>query len=137
MIPARQTLPATSDGLDQLILRVADSPEERLYVLQQLLGEPACRQLGICPIPKGFKLSVVIPVFNERQWVRELLERVQAVPLPKEIILVDDCSTDATRDILKELEDEEGIRVVYQSHNQGKGAALREGFRHATGDVVI
>ena len=112
-------------------------PAERLYVLQQLLGEPACRQLGIYPIPKGFKLSVVIPVYNERQWVRELLGRVQAVPIPKEIIIVDDCSTDGTRDILKELEDDEGVRVIYQPVNQGKGAALREGFRHATGDVVI
>jgi glycosyltransferase involved in cell wall biosynthesis len=112
------------------------SREERVQMLQRLLGEPACRQLGIYPIPPGFKLSVVIPVYNEKQWIREILRRVQAVPIPKEIIVVDDCSTDGTRDILREQQAEE-LRVFYQQVNQGKGAALREGFRHATGDVVL
>jgi glycosyltransferase involved in cell wall biosynthesis len=121
---------------NQLIERVAQSPEERNELLRRLLGEGLSRQLGIIPLPAEFKLSVVIPVYNERRWVRELLQRVQAVPIPKEIILVDDCSTDGTRDILKSLEGN-GVQVVYQPHNQGKGAALREGFRHASGDVVI
>src|SRR3954447_10856178 len=112
------------------------SPEARLQLLHKLLGEPACRQLGVYPIPEGFKLSVVIPVYNEERWVREVVRRVQAVPIPKEIVIVEDCSTDSTRDILRELESDE-VRVFYQPHNQGKGAALREGFRHATGDVVI
>jgi glycosyltransferase involved in cell wall biosynthesis len=112
------------------------SPEERVALLQRLLGEPACRQLGIYPLPRGFKLSVVIPVYNEKQWIRELVRRVQAVPILKEIVLVDDCSTDGTRDILRTLEGE-GLRVIYQEFNQGKGAALREGFKHVTGDVVI
>ncbi|MBM3994336.1 MAG: glycosyltransferase family 2 protein [Planctomycetes bacterium] len=115
---------------------MAAFPEKREMLLRQLLGEQACRQLGIYPIPENFKLSVVIPVYNEKQWVRELVSRVQAVPIPKEIILVDDCSTDGTRDILKELE-AEGCRVIYQEKNQGKGAALRTGFQHATGDVII
>jgi glycosyltransferase involved in cell wall biosynthesis len=119
-----------------LLERAAASPEERVEVLLRLLGPDACRRLGIYPIPAGFKVSVVIPVYNERQWVRELVRRVQAVPLPKEIIIVDDCSTDGTRDILAELETED-VRVFLQPHNQGKGAALREGFRHARGDVVI
>jgi glycosyltransferase involved in cell wall biosynthesis len=121
---------------DPLLERVANDPAERVRVLQRLLGEPACRQLGIYPIPAGFKLSVVIPVYNEEQWVRELLRRVQAVPIPKEIIVVDDCSTDSTRTILRELASEV-VRVFYQEVNQGKGAALREGFKHCTGDVVI
>jgi glycosyltransferase involved in cell wall biosynthesis len=59
------------------------------------------------------------------------------VPIPKEIILVDDCSTDGTRDILKEMEQEGGVTVVYQTVNRGKGAALRTGFQAATGDVVV
>jgi glycosyltransferase involved in cell wall biosynthesis len=121
---------------NQLVERVAQSPEERNELLRRLLGEGLCRRLGIIPLPAEFRLSVVIPVYNERRWVRELLQRVQAVPIPKEIIVVDDCSTDGTRDILKSLEGN-GVQVVYQPHNQGKGAALREGFRHATGDVVI
>jgi glycosyltransferase involved in cell wall biosynthesis len=126
----------TDSGLDDIIQRLEASPNDRAVVLQRLLGEPACRQLGIYPIPEDFKLSVVIPVYNERQWVRELLRRVQAVPIPKEIVIVDDCSTDGTREILKALESPE-VRVIFQEYNQGKGAALREGFRHATGNVVL
>jgi glycosyltransferase involved in cell wall biosynthesis len=113
------------------------SPEQRVDMLNRLLGEPACRQLGIYPIPDGFKLSVVIPVYNEKQWIREVLRRVQAVPIPKEIIVVDDCSTDGTRDILRELDGTGGLRVFYQAVNRGKGAALREAFKHAAGDVVL
>jgi len=104
--------------------------------VQQLLGEPACRHLGIYPLPEGFKLSVVIPVYNEKQWVGELVRRVRAVPIPKEIILVDDCSTDGTRDVLRDLAGGD-VRVYYQEHNQGKGAALRRGFAQATGTVVL
>jgi glycosyltransferase involved in cell wall biosynthesis len=110
--------------------------EDRLTTLHRLLGEPACRQLGIYPIPPGFKLSVVIPVYNEKQWITELVRRVQEVPIPKEVLLVDDFSTDGTRDILRTLEGE-NVRVFYQPVNRGKGAALREGFKHATGDVVL
>ena len=113
------------------------SPAEREALLRRLLGEPACRQLGIYPIPEGFKLSVVIPVYNEERWIREVVRRVRAVPIPKEIVIVEDCSTDGTRTVLKELDAEGDLRVFYPPHNQGKGAALREGYRHATGDVVI
>ncbi len=122
--------------LDPWIERLANSPPERLQFVQALLGGAACRQLGIFPLPEGFKLSVVIPVYNEKQWIRELISRVQAVPIPTEIIIVDDCSTDGTRDILRELASDT-IRIFFQDHNQGKGAALREGFRHASGDVVL
>jgi glycosyltransferase involved in cell wall biosynthesis len=119
-----------------VIRRLGDSPGERSQFLQQLLGPGACRQLGLQPMPEGFKLSVVIPVFNERQWLPELLRRVQEVPMPKEIVIVDDCSTDGTRDYLRTLDDD-NIHVVFQEKNGGKGAALREGFRHATGTVVL
>jgi glycosyltransferase involved in cell wall biosynthesis len=125
-----------SKDLNLLVDQLEESPELRYPVLRRLLGEAACRKLGICPIPPGFKLSVVIPVYNEERWVRELIRRVQAVPIPKEIIIVDDCSTDGTRAILRELEGDE-IHVFYQPVNHGKGAALREGFRHATGDVIV
>ncbi|QUV84713.1 glycosyltransferase family 2 protein [Chloracidobacterium aggregatum] len=86
------------------------------------------------------RLSVVIPVYNERRTLRELIARVQAVrlPLEKEIICVDDCSTDGTTDILRELAaTQPNLRVLFQPVNRGKGAALREGFRQATGDYVI
>jgi len=123
--------------LDGLIARLSVSPSERSQVLQRLLGERVCRQLGIFPLPDCFQLSVVIPVYNERQWIRELVRRVAAVPIPKEILIVDDCSTDGTREILRDLERQVDVRVIYQLHNQGKGAALRTGFQHARGDIIL
>jgi glycosyltransferase involved in cell wall biosynthesis len=122
---------------------VANLPEEwsgtraeRIEMLRRSLGESACRQLGIYPLPTGFKLSVVVPVYNEERWIREVVRRIQAVDIPKEVIIVDDCSTDDTRAILRELEGGD-IRVFYQQRNQGKGAALRRGFQEATGDVIL
>jgi glycosyltransferase involved in cell wall biosynthesis len=82
------------------------------------------------------KLSVVIPVYNEKGTIREIYDSVRAVDIDKEIILVDDCSTDGTREILQGLADET-TRVFMHDRNMGKGAALRTGFRNATGDIVI
>jgi len=82
------------------------------------------------------KISVVIPVFNEKLTVSEIVRRVRAVPLEKEIIIVDDGSTDGTREVLAGLKHPE-IKVITQERNRGKGAALRRGFREATGDIVI
>jgi len=136
--PALLEKPTPGDDTPPAVIDrpVLDLTPQRVAHLRELLGDTICRQLGIPVVPEGFVLSVVIPVFNERQWIREVLRRVQAVAIPKEIILVDDFSTDGTRNILKELESNE-VRVFYQPHNQGKGAALREGFKHATGDVVL
>jgi glycosyltransferase involved in cell wall biosynthesis len=137
MITAELNDLAMSPTLEELHPSLPASSQARVEILRQLLGEAACRQLGIYPIPEGFKLSVVIPVYNEERWIREVIRRVQAVEIPKEIIIVDDCSKDGTRAILKTLEADETIRVFYQDVNQGKGAALRRGFAEATGDVVI
>ncbi|HET6962047.1 MAG TPA: glycosyltransferase family 2 protein [Terriglobia bacterium] len=82
------------------------------------------------------KLSVVIPVYNEKNSLLEIIRRVQAVPIEKEIILVDDFSTDGTRDLLRDVE-RRGFKVLYHEKNQGKGAALRTGFQRATGEFVI
>jgi glycosyltransferase involved in cell wall biosynthesis len=83
-------------------------------------------------------LSVVIPVYNERATIHEILRRVRAVPINKQIVVVDDYSTDGTREILTELEQtDRDLHVVYHHVNQGKGAALRTGFREATGQVVL
>jgi glycosyltransferase involved in cell wall biosynthesis len=124
------------EKLETFFNQIADSPAQRYYFLRRLIGDAGCKKLGIFPLPERFRLSVVIPVFNERPWIRELVRRVQKVPIPKEIILVDDCSTDGTREVLRELEGGD-VRVFYQPANRGKGAALREGFNKATGDVVI
>ncbi len=84
------------------------------------------------------KLSVVIPVYNEAATVAELISRVQAVDVPKEIIVVDDGSTDGTRDVLEDLKGRfENMQILLQPRNRGKGAALRLGFERATGDYVL
>src|SRR5690554_101815 len=81
-------------------------------------------------------MSVVIPVYNERATVLNLLRRVREVPLHLEVIVVDDGSTDGTRELLPGLEGSLIDRLVMHEQNRGKGAALRTGFAHATGDVV-
>ncbi len=83
------------------------------------------------------KLSVIIPVFNEVGSIREIVRRVQKTRLPNEIIIVDDCSTDGTRDLLAELEGKRGVRVILHEKNQGKGAAVRTGLAAARGDVIL
>jgi glycosyltransferase involved in cell wall biosynthesis len=83
------------------------------------------------------KLSVIIPIYNEEKTLNQILECVQATGLPEEIILIDDGSTDGTRDLLFKLKDRDGIKVVYLSQNQGKGAAVRAGISAAAGDVIL
>ena len=84
------------------------------------------------------KLSIVIPVYNEKDTLEEIFRRVQAAPYEKEIIAVDDASEDGSRDILSRLAQEyDNVRLFYHENNQGKGAALRTGFAQVTGDVVI
>jgi glycosyltransferase involved in cell wall biosynthesis len=84
------------------------------------------------------KLSVVIPCFNEIGTIAQVVEAVKASPVKDcEIIIVDDCSTDGTRDLLKSTMELQVDRIIYHDRNQGKGAALRTGFSAATGDIVI
>jgi glycosyltransferase involved in cell wall biosynthesis len=88
--------------------------------------------------PITLRLSVVIPCFNERATVNELIDRVHAVPIQKQVIVVDDCSTDGSREMLCARARERGdITLVLRERNGGKGAAVQAGLRKADGDVVI
>jgi glycosyltransferase involved in cell wall biosynthesis len=88
--------------------------------------------------PLTLRASVVIPCFNERDTVLELIDRVQAAPVDKEVIVVDDFSTDGTRDLLQKRVEERGdIILELRARNGGKGAAVQAGLKRATGDVVI
>jgi glycosyltransferase involved in cell wall biosynthesis len=114
-------------------------------MLERMLGAAACRQLGFYAIPPDLVLSVVIPIFNEEDTLRDIVHKVRSVPIKKEIVLVDDCSRDKSREIMHDLaaelkaEPDEMNTIVTAFHekNRGKGAALRTGFEHVSGDVVI
>jgi len=83
------------------------------------------------------KISVIIPVFNEADTIDALLRRVKNVPVVNEIVVVDDCSTDGTREILKGLEKEIGFKLAFHDKNRGKGAAVRTALDYVTGDYVV
>jgi glycosyltransferase involved in cell wall biosynthesis len=82
------------------------------------------------------KLSVIIPVYNEKATIRQILDKVLAVPLEKEIILVDDCSNDGSREMLKGIS-MSGVVTVFHDVNKGKGASIRTGLQYVTGDLVV
>jgi glycosyltransferase involved in cell wall biosynthesis len=123
---------------------------DRVDVLQRLLGKELSRKLGVYRLPEGFRLSVVIPVYNEIRTLAQVIERVRATKLPLELVIVDDGSRDGSRELLAELRDREAsasadagstesteIKVIFHEKNQGKGGALKTGFLACTGDVVI
>ena len=87
------------------------------------------------------KLSIVIPIYNEVEHLEEILRQIEAVEIgmEKELILVDDCSTDGTRDILKKLEEstENTAKIFYHDINRGKGATVRTGFEHISGEITL
>ena len=110
--------------------------------LMEILGESTCRRLGLVRVPENLVLSVVIPIFNELRTLEEILRRVRAVSIRTQIILIDDCSTDGTRELLRRWmadgdDPKADLTILLHDRNCGKGAALRTGFGHATGDLVI
>ena len=112
------------------------SDAERRDWLIEMLGERFCRRLGTFKFPESLTLSVVIPAYNERATIREILRREQSRSRKRSswsTILAH-----GTREILQELEKQDGdLKVIYQTINQGKGAALRAGFRSASGSIVV
>lgn len=129
---------AAVDELAQLAAGGASvDPQRRAALLERILGTNVCRQLGVFQLPEGFVLSVVIPVYNEVNTVGEVLRRVRESGVPVEIVIVDDGSTDGTRELLDQWRDQPDLKIIFHTENQGKGAALRTGFAQATGEVVI
>jgi glycosyltransferase involved in cell wall biosynthesis len=132
-----------SDAAREMLTRLAESSggdlaeAERVAMLEELLGAAVCRKLGIYALPDDFLLSVVIPVYNEVDTVQTVVSRVRESGVPCEIILVDDASTDGTRELLKSWAEEPDLRVIFHEKNQGKGAALKTGFSHVNGDAVV
>jgi len=97
----------------------------------------AARRDPAHPLPRDPLLSVVMPVYNERATVEEIIRRVVALPMRVELIVVDDVSTDGTSELLERLRTELGFTLLRQPRNAGKGAALRRGFAAVTGDLVV
>lgn len=112
---------------------------DRAEVLTRLLAEDDGYEPAVLDfdLPFRFKLSVVIPVYNEERTISRVLARVKALPLNTEIIVVNDCSTDGTKKVLDDLAFPLRLEVIHKPRNEGKGAALRTGFRHASGDIVV
>lgn len=115
--------------------------ESRIAAVEQLLGAPLAAQLGVYRIPAGFRLSVVIPVYNEIKTLADVIARLRATELPLEIVIVDDGSRDGTRDLLATWQQDAAmmadLKIVLHEKNRGKGGALRTGFSQCTGDVVV
>lgn len=133
---ATQTKPA---ALEDEAVRQIQGVLEELERLAADLNHQDTYDAPTCEpdYPVGFCLSIVIPVYNERETILNVVARLIALDVPKEIVIVDDGSTDGTRAVLSGLENVPNIRVILKSKNEGKGAALRTGFQQARGDIVV
>lgn len=124
----------------------ADEASAEQDSLRAALGSEASDELGLIKLPDGFVLSVVMPVFNEQETIETVIQRVLATMLPIELVVIDDGSSDGTREVLADLKLESlaterhprsSLEIRLHKQNQGKGAALRTGFAIVTGDVVV
>ncbi|TWU02523.1 glycosyltransferase family 2 protein [Stieleria varia] len=105
--------------------------------MQALLGPDACRKLAIYELPDSFLLSVIVPVYNERDTVAGVVERLASTGIPMQVILVDDGSQDGTGDVLEGLADGQGVLACRHERNLGKGAAIRTALGSVKGDLVV
>jgi glycosyltransferase involved in cell wall biosynthesis len=115
---------------------------DRAEMLERLLGKELCRKLGVFRLPAGFKLSVVMPVYNEIRTLGQVIERVRSTGLPIELVIVDDGSRDGSRQLLSELAQSDAakrgeLKIIFHEENRGKGGALKTGFLACTGEAVV
>ncbi len=127
----------TIERLQSLLNLDARDRSQTMRLLQQMLTPAVCRRLGLYSIPDSFLLSVIVPIYNEVNTVRQVIATIREVPVPTEIILVDDGSTDGTRTVLESFQGDAHTTVLLHAQNRGKGAAIRSGLARANGDVVI
>jgi glycosyltransferase involved in cell wall biosynthesis len=138
-------LPRLRDALLDAACNHGSPDQERLKrvaLLEALLGADVCRKLCIFRLPPKFKLSVVVPVYNEIRTLATVIERVRATGLPLEIVIVDDGSGDGSREYLAALRDSNDaknadLKILFHERNQGKGGAIKTGFLASSGDVVV
>jgi len=131
--------PKSTSAIEQVNFDL-QSWEDRLAEAEQLalqLTEDGFKPTVDYFLPNDFKLSVVVPVFNEEATIATVVQQLQALPFRTEIVIVDDCSTDGTRDVLARLAHICDIQILYHTHNQGKGAAIRSAIPTLTGDIVV
>jgi len=138
-IDAHLPLPISTAASGGSQVRTTQQIEEQLNRAAQLVEDEVSADNRTLPfaIPRNFLLSIVIPVYNEERTIERLLRQVNAIPIPKEILLVDDCSQDSTPQILNRLKDELDLRIITKQNNEGKGAALHDGFQSARGNIVV
>ncbi|TWU42592.1 glycosyltransferase family 2 protein [Novipirellula artificiosorum] len=105
--------------------------------METLLGASVCRRLAIFKLPPGFVLSVIVPVFNERNTIATVVDRLREIGIPMQIVLIDDGSDDGTADSIEALASDPTITVLRHDQNLGKGAAIRTGIRSCSGDVIV
>lgn len=118
---------------------VVSRAESKLAEIESLWDTMMSDEVPAAPfeMPKDLRVSVVIPVYNEKRTIFDVIARVKALPFETEIIVVDDCSTDGTRGWLETVRGAPGLKLIFKDQNEGKGAALRTGFAAATGHVVV
>jgi glycosyltransferase involved in cell wall biosynthesis len=141
-VQAQELLRSSGARVDESVLRrveeMLDATELAIAAVEADEERVESRRETRRASAQQLKLSVVIPVYNERNTIREIVQRVEHVGLHHEIVIVDDFSTDGTRDILQELAKEKGdVRVILHAQNRGKGAALRTAFAEVEGDAIL
>lgn len=121
-------------GLDEVLLRL-ESCEGLVHEELERYRSVEWDSTGLAET--DFVTSIVVPVYNEERTIARVITRLAALPFPKELIVVDDCSRDRTREVLQRLVGLPGVKVILKEQNAGKGAALRTGFAHASGDLIV